>query len=199
MNLRRASRRIVLSLGALVLGIVVLSGCKKKVEAEKNPTSTTTAAAFQVGDKVDIQWNGSFWKGEVLERKGDKFRVHYTGWSASWDEDVTADRLRAPTDASKVGTEAPLVAAAAATAPAASSVTTTAASAAPVAAVAGFKVGDKVDINWKGQFWQGRIIGVTGGLFRVHYLGWASSWDESVTASRLRAPVAGTKRGTGAD
>lgn len=63
--------------------------------------------------------------------------------------------------------------------------------------ISAFKAGDSVDVQWNGSWWQARILSVNGGLYRVHYAGYGSNWDESVTAARVR-PFSGTaKRGTG--
>ena len=49
------------------------------------------------------------------------------------------------------------------------------------------KLGQKVAIEWQGSFWDGQVIAVRSGLFKVHYAGWGSEWDEWVEPSRLRA------------
>ena len=63
------------------------------------------------------------------------------------------------------------------------------------ASSADFKVGDKVDVNWKGVWWQGTVLAVTGDAIKVHYTGWNQSWDENVTKGRLRPWHADTQRG----
>lgn len=81
-----------------LLGASALSGCKK----EEKP-APAAAAGFNVGDTVDVEWKGSWWKGKILAKNGDKYKVHYVGWAASWDEEVEASRVRAPTADAKVG------------------------------------------------------------------------------------------------
>lgn len=181
---------------AITLFAFTASGCKKAESTE--PAPTVQPAAFAVGDKVDVKWNGSWWKAEILAVNTPKYRVHYTGWSASWDEDVTSDRVRTATAGASQGTET-TAATATATAPAASSAAPVAApTPAPAsAAVAAWKVGDKVDVQWNGAWWAGQILSVNGAQYKVHYIGWASSWDETVTTARLRASTPGAKRGSG--
>ena len=52
------------------------------------------ASALSVGSAVLIEWNGSWYEGTVVTPGADAIRVHYAGWSDSWDEDVPRARLR---------------------------------------------------------------------------------------------------------
>jgi len=47
-----------------------------------------------VGQKIDIQWGGSWWPGVITAQSGGQFLVHYDGWSSSWDEWVDSSRIR---------------------------------------------------------------------------------------------------------
>jgi hypothetical protein len=58
--------------------------------------------------------------------------------------------------------------------------------AAPRVALRAGKVGQRVDVEWQGTWWDGEIIAVRAGLYKVHYAGWGSEWDEWVEPSRLR-------------
>lgn len=51
--------------------------------------------AFAVGDAVEVNWKGSWYKASVLAVKGDKTKIHYDGYDNSWDEWVGANRIRA--------------------------------------------------------------------------------------------------------
>lgn len=53
-----------------------------------------SANAQQVGDKVQIEWSGSWYDGEILKVDGDEYYITYDGWDDSWDEWVTIDRLK---------------------------------------------------------------------------------------------------------
>lgn len=48
------------------------------------------------------------------------------------------------------------------------------------------KTGQQVDIEWHGSWWDGQIIDVRSGLYKVHYSGWGNEWDEWVEPNRLR-------------
>lgn len=55
---------------------------------------------YSKGAKVEIKWGSGWYKGSIVDVKGDQYKVNYNGYNASWDEWVKADRLRLP------GTEA---------------------------------------------------------------------------------------------
>ncbi len=50
-----------------------------------------------------------------------------------------------------------------------------------------WKPGDHVEVQWKGDWYQADVIEVKGTQYKVHYEGYASSWDEWVDNSRIRA------------
>ncbi|MFO0676545.1 MAG: hypothetical protein U0169_08425 [Polyangiaceae bacterium] len=209
---RSRSRRTSHSVALAILALVLVAGCKKAEPVHEAPPPAPQPVAtvheaptmtFASGDAVDVKWNASWWKAEVLAVNAGTYRIHYAGWSSSWDEDVTPDRVRAQTADSSVGSESTAAAPSAALAAKAAPVPAAkaAVSAAPTAkslTAAAFKPGDKVDVNWNGQWWQGQVLGVSGTQYKVHYVGWASSWDELVPVGRLRAPTSAAKRGSGA-
>jgi hypothetical protein len=45
--------------------------------------------------QIEVEWGQRWWPAETLQVKGDKYRIHYTGFDASWDEWVGKDRIRA--------------------------------------------------------------------------------------------------------
>ncbi len=54
-----------------------------------------TGGKYAVGQGVDVLWNGSWYDASVTAvAPADKYRVHYTGYAASWDEWVTLSRMR---------------------------------------------------------------------------------------------------------
>lgn len=48
------------------------------------------------GAPVDVEWQGSWYEGQVVDgpRADGTCYITYVGWSSSWDEWVTPDRLR---------------------------------------------------------------------------------------------------------
>ena len=66
-------------LGALVLTLVFTSGA---------------FADHKVGDSVTVEWKGKWYPASILEVKDGKYKIHYDGYEASWDEWVTTARMR---------------------------------------------------------------------------------------------------------
>lgn len=50
-----------------------------------------------------------------------------------------------------------------------------------------YKVGDKLNVEWKGVTYPATVIGVPGpNQYKIHYDGYAASWDEVVGPSRIK-------------
>jgi RNA binding activity-knot of a chromodomain len=47
-----------------------------------------------VGKHVEVQQGARWWPAEIVEAKGASYRIHYSGWDASFDEWVTKERIR---------------------------------------------------------------------------------------------------------
>jgi hypothetical protein len=43
--------------------------------------------------RIEVEWGQTWWPAEILQVKGDKYLIHYTGFEASWDEWVRKDRI----------------------------------------------------------------------------------------------------------
>ena len=69
--------------------------------------SGVDARAFDVGDKVEIDYGGSWYPGQVKEVKDGQFFVGYDGYDTSWDEWVESARLRVPETAAEEEAVAP--------------------------------------------------------------------------------------------
>lgn len=61
-------------------------GIKKETDGQVSP--------YKVGARVRVTWRGSVYKATIVEVMGpDRFKVHYDGHEASWDEVLTSDRI----------------------------------------------------------------------------------------------------------
>jgi hypothetical protein len=62
-------------------------------DAGSKPVATT---GFKVGDKVQVEWHGSWYKATVIGVPGkDSWRIHYDGYGDSYDENVGPSRIKA--------------------------------------------------------------------------------------------------------
>ncbi|MEJ7610584.1 MAG: hypothetical protein WKF88_05330 [Ferruginibacter sp.] len=52
--------------------------------------------AIKVGDKLEGLSNGTWYAGEIKEVNAGKYKIHWNGYSDSWDEWLTTDKLRVP-------------------------------------------------------------------------------------------------------
>jgi hypothetical protein len=103
--LRRAGLACALAL--------VLSGCADRYAAVAAPTvqvdvrsvsgpALDAAAATprapglhrSVGERVEVEWQGSWWPATVLEVHAERYLVHYDGYGSEWDELVGEERVR---------------------------------------------------------------------------------------------------------
>lgn len=57
--------------------------------------AAVSADGFSAGDEVEVKWKGSWYPASVLETKGNKYKIHYDGYSDSWDEWIDPSRIRA--------------------------------------------------------------------------------------------------------
>lgn len=62
-----------------------------------------------------------------------------------------------------------------------------------VSAPTNWKVGDTVDVEWSGSWYESQILAVLPGpQYKIHYVGWGNNYDETVGPSRMRARAGGS-------
>jgi hypothetical protein len=61
-----------------------------------------------------------------------------------------------------------------------------------------FTVNQKVEVLWKGTWYKATVLAVKGNAYKVHYDGYASSWDETVPENRIRIVSKENKKATSA-
>ncbi len=49
------------------------------------------------------------------------------------------------------------------------------------------KAGDAIDVLWNGTWYSATVLEARANGYKIHYNGWASSWDEVVGSDRVRA------------
>jgi hypothetical protein len=154
---------------SLLLVLFVLLACKKREKASTATVDTATATAVATDTA----------SAAPTDTASATTSTTAAGTVAAT---ATATANAAPTHAATVAHAA----SAKASASAASSVAGTAAAA--------FKNGDKVDVQWQGDWWKASVIGVNAGpTYKVHYEGWGNEWDESVPPARIRARTSASR------
>ncbi|MBX3126918.1 MAG: hypothetical protein KF718_09390 [Polyangiaceae bacterium] len=134
---------------------------------------------YRVGEHVWVEWEGNDYPAYIVDRAGrGRFRVHFEGYDARWDEDVTLDRIKGRiTGPVSAPPPPPKVARASGLAPSALG------SSGPVSA---YKEGDKVRVRWRGSVYTATVVAVLGrDKFVVHYDGHESAWDETISLDRI--------------
>ncbi|MGG9971709.1 Tudor-knot domain-containing protein [Ferruginibacter sp. SUN002] len=66
---------------------------KPKEKKQSKPISTFSNT-YKVGDKVMVVWNGDWYPATIIEQKDQQYKITYDGFSSSWDEYVTPDRIK---------------------------------------------------------------------------------------------------------
>jgi hypothetical protein len=63
---------------------------------EIRPDDHPFNAKFSVGEEIKVEWKGSWWDAIILEAKWseEQYLIHYVGFDSSWDEWVTAERIK---------------------------------------------------------------------------------------------------------
>ncbi len=49
-----------------------------------------------------------------------------------------------------------------------------------------YKKGDKIQVSSSSVWYKATILEVSGSKYKIHYDGWADSWDEWVTTDRMK-------------
>lgn len=66
-----------------------------KVRARLPSAGAAPQSMYKVGDRVKVDWKGSFYPATILAvLGGERYRVHYDGYDSNWDEDVEFSRIQ---------------------------------------------------------------------------------------------------------
>ncbi len=143
---------------------------------------TACKESYRVGDYVWVEWEEKNYPAYIIDKKSSaRFRVHYDGYEARWDEDVTLDRIKGRVNGPVSAPPPPeKVARALGVSPKASG--------AAASRVTPFKAGDRVKVKWRGSSYSATIVAVVGqDSYLVHYDGYEAAWDETVKVDRISA------------
>jgi hypothetical protein len=145
---------------------LALTGCKKP---------------YRVGEHVLVEWEeGKLYPAYVLEaHSSTRYRVHFDGYAARWDEDVGVDRIRGRI-------EGPVPPAPPPPAKVARAAGAPVGSAEPGRAINPYRPGDRVRLTWRGSVYPAVVLEAVGkDKLLVHYEGHEPAWDETVSIDRV--------------
>lgn len=136
--------------------------------------------AVHVGQKIEVEWHGTWYPAEVLAVNGEQCRIHYAGYGSNWDEWVGPERVRETlpkTPAAQGGDAAPQ----------------------PSAQSDAWQMGDEVEA-WNVAWYPASILevgaGTHAGYYRVHFVNFSSASDQWIKAADIRSrgsPAGGNK------
>lgn len=159
---------VLAQLKALILTVLfalVLTGCSRP---------------YRVGDHVLVEWgeDSLSYPAYIIEKKSkSRYRVHYDGYPARWDENVGLQRIKGmvegevphPPPPKKVRLARGLDASDLGDTP-----------------VSPFKVGDKIRVLWRESDYRATVLEIVSGKeLRVHYEAHEDAWDEVIPVSRV--------------
>ncbi len=132
----------------------------------------------RIGEHVWVVHEGVPVRAFIVERIGEaRIRVQFEGCDATWQREITADRITGRVS----DAEATRLPARPACAP-----TSAARKGDPVGLVAPFKVGDRVRVRWRGSTYNASVAGILASdRILVHYEGFENAWDEIVPIDRI--------------
>jgi hypothetical protein len=138
---------------------------------------------YRVGDHVLVEWeDGSpqLYPGYIIERVGaTRFRIHFDGYDARFDEDIGVDRIRGLVTGPVPVPPPPKHVARLVGLPRVPD-------AGAALVVNPYKVGDRLRVRWRGSVYSAVVLEVVAkDRVSVRYEGHESAWDEVVSLDRV--------------
>ncbi|MBI2259767.1 MAG: RNA-binding protein [Flavobacteriia bacterium] len=59
-------------------------------------TADRIKSAYKIGDKIEVDWNASWYEAKIIDIKDQKYKISYVGYDSNWDEWVDLKRMRRP-------------------------------------------------------------------------------------------------------
>ena len=145
---------------------------------------TSCKDTYVVGDHVLVEWETNDYPAVIIEVEGPgRFRVHYDGYDAIWDETVNIARVKGRVTGPVPVPVPPDKVLRRGGAPVGSS------SSAVFHPLSRHVQGQRVRVVWHGRVYHATIIEVLSDeRYRVHYEGFGSEWDETIDVSRIKDP-----------
>lgn len=90
-------KKLVMKTGGMNLTFLNMGkyeAVKKTPPVVKTAAVVKTPAIYKVGDMVQVLWEEKWYAAVILEVIDGKYKVHYEGWEAKWDEVVDVARMK---------------------------------------------------------------------------------------------------------
>lgn len=153
-------------LALLIVAIALLIACSRP---------------FRVGDYVLVEWGeeGHLYPAFIIQKKGPtRFRVHYEGYPARWDEDVTLERIKELIQGQAPSPPPPRHVQIATGLDKKTQ--------GEVAPMSRYKVEDRIRVRWRGSIYRATVIEVVSvEKIKIRYDGHEAAWDEVIDVSRI--------------
>jgi hypothetical protein len=132
-----------------------------------------------ISSRLEVRSEGDWYKAKVIDARDGTYRVHYFGYEDSDDEWVTRREFRTA-KVSVAGNQK--------RDENSNWKLSDYRSAGESRSSSEYRIGSNVEVNWKGRWYNAKIIDAKDGRHLVHYAGYDDSWDEWVPNNRIRRP-----------
>lgn len=86
---------LALAIAAVLIAVALHSPSRPPPLREPTRAALAPTTPLTAGDDVEVEWQGTWYEAKVLSfEPAGRVRIHYVGWSSSWDEAVSRDRVR---------------------------------------------------------------------------------------------------------
>lgn len=87
-------RRTILTIATVAFAVLATAAVAQAYPGQRHDRHHDRHHDRIVDRAVEVHWGNAWWDAEVLEARGDRYLITYTGWSSSWDEWVGPERIR---------------------------------------------------------------------------------------------------------
>ena len=131
-----------------------------------------------ISSRLEVRSEGDWYKARVIDARGGSYRVHYFGFEDTDDEWVTRRDFRQSTAIATNNKRNDN----------SSWKLSDYRGAGDDRSSNEYRIGSNVEVNWKGRWYNAKVLAAKNGRHLVHYAGYDESWDEWVPDNRIRRP-----------
>lgn len=192
------------------ISVIKQSNQEKKTLSQVN---ISLKKSRKVGDTIKVLWNDKIYDATIIDMEGFQYKIRYKGYSDYWNEWITEKRIpseekinilktQTKRNVLKVGIAITILGAIILILLLKKSTNTYKPSdIEPIQKTnssygtedsknnllpTDYKIGDKVQVNWKGSYYKASIIDKSGSQYKISYDGYGSQWDEWVNIEKIK-------------